>query len=293
MNRKINRLSKVALSAVLICGLSPSTYADGILIAWGSGDVPGVTEQSFNAAKQLSVDAVLKRNLEVATWPEAYLMMVGANQHKDDKRLLNGLVSQINNKTKVDLRLTRKLIIWERITSGEIQFQGTGYHVSDDLFTVAGRANWMLRNLMGKVFGYVKPNASDENLVALQQAWTRWLSGQQVEEYQDQYPSLENGLSEIRSLEALEALIISLKPTSQKEALTKDCLKRIYNTDKLPDDPTSPSALCSPDPYTNRYLTLLTGIKDRHDFAWWQSWWDSNRGKLKWNRDKGAFELPR
>jgi hypothetical protein len=119
----------------------------------------------------------------------------------------------------------------------------------------------------------------------------RWLSGEQAEEYQEQYPTLEKGLEEIRSPEALEALIISLKPTSEKERLTKDCLKRLYNLDKLPDDPNSPAALCSPDRYTHGYLAVITGIKDKHDYAWWKEWWDKNKNQLAWNREKGIFEV--
>jgi hypothetical protein len=282
---------KLALLVLISCLLSPRVYADGILLSWSTRDVPGVTEQSFNAAKLFSVEQIQKKNLEVTSWADVYLLMVGASQHKDDKALLKTLVSQISNKAKVDLKSTNRLIIWERITTGEIQFEGKGYQASDDLFTVAGRANWMLRNLTKKNFGHVKPNTSEEELSKLQQKWTRLLGGEQVEEYQDPYPTSEKGLSEIRSPEALEALIVSLAPTSGKERLTKDCLTRLYHLDKLPDDPTSPAALCSPDKYTHSYLAVITGIKDNHDFAWWKKWWDTNKTQLVWNREKGTFDV--
>lgn len=270
--------------------LPQSIKADGVLLSWSPVDVPGVTQQSFNAAKQLKVEEILKKNLEVGSWADAFLLMVGANSHKEDKALLKGLASQLSNKSKAGLTAANRLIIWERITSGEIQFEGKGFQVSDDLFTVAGRANWMLRNLTGKNFGYVKPNVSGEELTTLQQRWTRWLGGEMVEEFQDQYPTSEKGLKEIRNPEALEALIASLKPTSEKERLIKDCLKRIYKMDKLPDDPNSPAALCSPDKLTHVYLTTITGIKDKHNYDWWKNWWDTNRNKLEWNREKGIFE---
>lgn len=286
-------MNKVRLGflALIFCLFSDTVQADGILIAWSARDVPGITEQSFNAAKQLKADEILKKNLEVNSWADAFLLMVGANSHKEDKSLLKGLISQIANKSKVELKATSKLIIWERITSGEIQFEGKGYQVSDDLFTVAGRANWMLRNLTKKNFGYVKPNTSQEGLAKLQQNWTRWLNGEQVEEYQDQYTSSEKGLEEIKSPEALEALIVSLKPTSEKENLTKDCLKRLYNTDALPDDPKSPAALCSPDRYTHSHLGVITGIKDKHEYTWWKNWWETNRNQLAWNPEKAIFEV--
>jgi hypothetical protein len=241
---------KSPLILLFIFILSQSGYADGILLSWSSRDVSGVTEQSFNAAKQLNAEQIQKKNLEVTTWADAFLLMVAANQHKDDKTLLKGLVSQVIDKTKVDLKFTNRLIIWERITTGEIQFEGKGYQVGDDLFTVAGRANWALRNLTKKNFGFVKPNTSESDFNNLQQKWTRFLGGEQAQEYENPYPTSEKGLEEIRSPEALEALIHSLAPTNEKERLTKDCLTRLYHLDKLPDDPSSPAALCSPDKYT-------------------------------------------
>ena len=282
---------KLVLLALPLCLLFQSVKADGVLLSWSARDVPGITEQSFNAAKLLKVEEIIRKNLEVSSWPDAFLLMVGANSQKEDKSLLKGLISQLANKSKSELKDTSRLIVWERITSGEIRFEGKGYQVSDDLFTVAGRANWMLRNLTKKNFGYIKPVTSGAELATLQQKWTRWLNGEQVEEYQDRYLSSEKGLEEIKSPEALEALIVSLRPTGEKEKLTKDCLKRLYNLDKLPDDPNSPAALCSPDKYTHGYLGVITGIKDKHDYAWWKNWWDTNRNRLAWNREKGLFEV--
>ena len=48
------------------------------------------------------------------------------------------------------------------------------------LFVVAGRANWMLRNLTKRNFGYVRPTTSEEELSRLQQKWTRRLSGEHM-----------------------------------------------------------------------------------------------------------------
>ena len=282
---------KLALLALVLSLWPQSVSADGILLSWSASAVPGITEQAFNAARQLSVEAILKKNLEVSSWPDAFLAMVGAAQHKEDRILLKGLVAQVTNKAKVEMKATNRLIIWERISSGEIQFEGKGYQVTDDLFTVAGRANWMLRTLTKRTFGYIRPSTSEEELSRLQDKWARWLAGENVEEYQDQYPSAEKGLGEIRSPEALEALIVSLKPTPEKEKLTKDCLNRLYHIDKLPDDPASPAALCNPDKYTFSYLAVITGVKDKHEYGWWKDWWDTNRNQLTWNPDKGSFEI--
>ena len=270
---------------------TPSAIADGILLAWSSKDVTGVTERAFNEARQLSVDEILKRNLKVTSWPDTYLLMVSANAKKEDQELIKGLVSQLTNHSKAKLKDTGKLIIWERIKTGEILFEGKGFQISDDLFTVAGRANCMLRNMTRKNFGHVKPNSTREELTALQQKWTSWSSGKQVEAFQNPYATSVKGLEEIRSLEALEALIVSLKPSGEKDKLTKACLKSIYNTDKLPTDPNSPATLCSPERYTYGYLRVLTGVKDMHDHEWWKKWWETNMSSLKWNAALGQFDV--
>lgn len=287
MQHKLN----LAILILLFSLAAQTANADGVLLSWSPRDVPGLTEQSFNDAKQAKVEDVLSRNLKVTSWADAYLIAVSANVHKSDKNLLSGLVSQLTDTTKVSLKDTSKLIIWERIKSGEILFEGKGVQISDDLFTVAGRANWVLRNLTSKNFGHVKPTSSPEELKALQDKWTRWKNGDQVEEFKNPYPTSVKGLDEIRNREALEAMIFSLKSSSEKDKLTKDCLKRIYNTDKLPDDPNSPASLCSPERYTHGYLRVVTGITDKHDYDWWKKWWEANSNSLKWNSEKGLFEV--
>jgi len=57
---------------------------------------------------------------------------------------MNQISRQLTNNTKADLKATKRLIIWERITSGEIQFEGKGYQVSDDLFTGTPQFNQAL-----------------------------------------------------------------------------------------------------------------------------------------------------
>ena len=101
----------------------------------------------------------------------------------------------------------------------------------------------------------------------------------------------QKGLQEIRTPEALEALISSLNPTTEKEKLTVECLRRTYKIDKLPDDPNAPASLCNPDRYVHGYLAVISEMKDRHDYTWWNSWWARNKTNLKWNPQKGEFEV--
>jgi hypothetical protein len=147
----------------------------------------------------------------------------------------------------------------------------------------------MLRNLTKKNFGYVKPNSSADGLRKLQQKWMSFFGGEQVEEFEDPYETSEKGLGEIRSREALEALIVALKPNEAKDRTTKDCLQRLYKTDKLPSDESSPASLCDPDTLTHRYLSIVTDVEDKHDHDWWKSWWEKNQNKLEWKREQGKF----
>lgn len=281
-----------AILSVLIFGfLVQNANADGILLSWSGRDVQGVTEQAFNEAKQLKAAQIVEKNLKVNSWADAYLLIVGATANKEDKNLLKALSSQLTNQTKVSLKNTSRLIIWERIKSGEILFEGKGFQVDDDLFTVAGRSNWLLRNLTKKNFGFVKVASSADDLTKLQKKWNQFLNGEQVEEYRNPFETTEKGLSEIRSLEALEALIIAIKPGSEKDRLTKDCLQKIYKIDELPKEPGSPASLCSPDTMTHRYLAILTGVQDKQTFEWWKNWWETNQNWLEWNKEKGMFDV--
>jgi len=153
MTKKLPSILLVAL----FCLFVQQVRADGILLSWSGRDVQGVTERSFNEAKQLSVEQISKNNLAVRSWADAYL------------------------------------------------------------------------------------------------------------------------------------LIVALKPNEAKDRTTKDCLQRLYKTDKLSSDESSPASLCSPDTLTHRYLSIVTDVKDKHDHDWWKSWWEKNQSKLEWKREQGKF----
>jgi hypothetical protein len=92
----------------------------------------------------------------------------------------------------------------------------------------------------------------------------------------------------------LEALITSLKPSAEKEALTKNCLRKMYGLDELPKEKNSPAVYCSPDTYTFSYLAMLTGDKtydEKKNYEWWSKWWAENKSKLSWNAEKAIFEI--
>src|SRR5262249_54948361 len=154
--------------------------ADGILLSWSTNDVQGLTEQAFNEARQLSSEKILEKNRSAASWTDAFLVMVAATSRKDDRQLLLGLVSQITDSTTIKLSSTSRLIIWERISNGDILFEGKGYQADDDLFALSGRANWILRNLTKKNFGLVRMASPNDELGELHKKWLRFLAGETV-----------------------------------------------------------------------------------------------------------------
>ena len=268
--------------------------ADGILISWSPNNLVGMTEEKFENAKKWTTSDILNKNLEATNWPDIYLLLVASMQHKDDKTFIKDLVRQLNNNGENKLQLTSRLIIWERITNGDILFEGKGMQIDDDLFKIAGRANFILRNITKRNFGLIGMNSTTKDLTDLQTKWTEYLNGKKVEEHKNPFESNEKGLGEIKSLTALEALIYSLKPSTEKEKLTKHCLKTIYKLEEMPKEKGSSASYCNPDTYTFSFLGILTGDKtydEKKNYEWWATWWRENKEKLKWNKEKGTFEV--
>ena len=267
--------------------------ADGVLMSRSPRNLDGMPRQRWEAARKQSAKEVLKATRTVRSWPDAYLCMVGAMQHKEDKVLLAGLADQLTHADELHLKDTGRLIIWERVASGDITFEGERLQIEDDRFTAAGRANWILRSMTRKNFGYVRPGPSGESLLSLQEKWRKWLAGEQVQEYVDPYPAAEKGLAEIKSPAAIQALVVSLQPSQEKDRRTTQCLHEVYHLEKLPTEPGAPGRLCSPDPWAYTYLAKITDVDGQHDPAWWLKWWEESKSDLVWDPAVGKFRVRR
>jgi hypothetical protein len=92
-----------------------------------------MTRERWDRAKQLSPDAVLERNLKVATWADCYEVALGAKASKDDAKFLRALAQQVLDPGETKLFEARGLIVWERISRGELLFLGKGLQIDDDL----------------------------------------------------------------------------------------------------------------------------------------------------------------
>lgn len=215
------------------------------------------------------------------------------NNYSKNNEYLKSLTSQLTNLTTTKLKGTSRLIIWDRISTGEIIFEGKGLIYNNDLFTVAGRANQILQNLTHKNFGNISIDSKQAELENIKNKWLDYLSGKNVEETRPlEYKNSK--FAEINSLNAVHAFIVSLQPNAKKDEITKNCLYKVYKLDKMPEDKTSSANFCNPDTYTYSYLSMLFGDEklDVNKTAdWWFKFWSENQHKLNWNSDKGIYQI--
>ena len=85
------------------------------------------------------------------------------------------LICRLSNKTKVGLTNTADLIIWDRIQTGELKFYGHGGGMQEDIFTVAGRASWILNWMTGEEFASVGIEMTPIMAIKYQADWVRYI----------------------------------------------------------------------------------------------------------------------
>lgn len=281
-----------ALLALVLLLLPVPGRTDGTLMSWGPQSIEGMTAERWAAAQKAEPAAILERIRTASSWAECYEALLGASSRKEDRDFLRKIAAEISSTSETRLTGTGGLIIWERITAGDVLFEGKGLWIEDDLFRAGGRANWILRTVLEKHFGAVTPVSTPADLTALSKKWEDFLAGKVVPEYSSPYQTKEKGLEELRSPAAVQALVVSLQPSAAKEAHVQRCLKKIYGLDKLPTEPGAPGRLCNPDLMTQGNLAQITGVTEEHDAAWWEQWWNKHRETLRWNPEKGQFLAP-
>lgn len=269
-------------------------YSQKILLSWNPSNIEKYTKELYDDAQKLSSKELIDKNLKDEYWGEFFITLQAfINRYSKETDFLESLANQLTNKTETKLKGTSRLIIWDRIISGDIIFEGKGLILDNDIFTVAGRANQILQNLTKKNFGFVTINSTDGELEILKEKWLKFLSNNPVEECK--VVKFENAkIPEICELKAINAFIISLKDNPKKQQIIKNCLKNIYSLDELPKDKDSPANLCNPDTYTLGYLAILFEegkMNKSKDAKWWLNFWDENCNNLAWNSVKGIYEV--
>lgn len=71
---------------------------------------------------------------------------------------------------------TADLIIWGRIVTGDLEFYGHGGIITEDIFTVAGRASWILNELTGESFAEVHVNLTEKQSEEFKKQWMRYIA---------------------------------------------------------------------------------------------------------------------
>lgn len=269
-----------------------SLYSQKILTSWSQQNIENYTKEMYDEAQKLTSVQLIDKNLNDKSWSAVFLTLnASLNNYTNDMDYLKSLANQITNKTETKLEGTSRLIIWDRVISKDITFEGKGLIIDNDLFTVSGRANQILQNLTKKNFGYVTINSTEKELENLKTNWLNFLSDKKVEQFKP-IEFEKSKIPEITSLKAINALIISLQESPIKEAITKNCLKNVYKLDELPKEKDSPAIYCNPDSYTYSYLALLFGdqkLDESKNANWWLKFWKDHNKDLVWNSERGIY----
>ncbi len=279
---------------ILLTLYSYNSFSQKLLTSWSQQNIENYTKEMYDEAQKFSTSELLIKNLNDKSWSAVFLTLnASINNYSKDTTYLKALANQVTNSIETKLEGTSRLIIWDRIISGDIVFEGKGLVIDNDLFKVGGRANQILQNLTKKDFGVVTIHSTNEELEVLKNKWLTFLSNKPVEENKS-FDLQNSKIPEISSLTAIEALIISLQDNSKKDQITKSCLKKIYKLDEMPKEKGSQASYCNPDTYTFSYLGVLFGDKkfdETKDAKWWQIFWDTNHNKLVWNNESGIYEV--
>ena len=93
---------------------------------------------------------------------------------KNAPEVISDLIKLVEKPKVIGLEGYFDLIIWERVQSKDLPFYGHGWVVPDDLFTVAGRASWILREITGQKFNAVSMKSTPAELKRLSEVWAAW-----------------------------------------------------------------------------------------------------------------------
>lgn len=90
------------------------------------------------------------------------------------------LIKRLTDKTEVGLNSYVDLYITKRSEDGSMSLiMSTGgkpeIHINEDIFTIAGRASWILNEITGENFAIVQPFTSSEKLEQFKQKWIDWI----------------------------------------------------------------------------------------------------------------------
>lgn len=130
---------------------------------------PSSVGSRTEALNILRLEPSYRRLLDLAAYAAEHLPTMASD-----------LVSALTDKTHVGLTGTADLTIPSRVRSGDMAATDHGDRVDDDLFIVAGRANWLLEALTCRTFGPIDLSSDQTRLLSVQREWRRYFAGEDI-----------------------------------------------------------------------------------------------------------------
>lgn len=120
--------------------------------------------------------------LDVIVKGASYPSLLAAAEYvlEQGDELLPQLADLVTDRRYVGLEHTFDLFIPVRAGLGDIEDHGHGTTVQDDLFIVAGRANWILEETTCRTFGSVDLQTKSSRLKLISSLWHKHLNGEPV-----------------------------------------------------------------------------------------------------------------
>ena len=160
------------------------SFSQKLLVSWSQQNIENYSKDMYDQAQKLTPAELLSKNLNDESWSAVFLTLnASVNNYSKDSNYLKGLAYQITNDKQTMLEGTSRLIIWDRIISGDIIFEGKGLVMDNDLYKVGGRANQILQALTKKNFGVVTIHSTEKELEEIKNKWLDLLANKTVEVY--------------------------------------------------------------------------------------------------------------
>jgi hypothetical protein len=280
------------LSALL---LTYSVYADDILGEWNvQKDIKNFSPYQYENAKNWTSKQIASMLESNTTWSQLFFISYGARHryNQGDTTMIKELIKLVQKNKVIPMTETYKLIIWERIRNGDMVFEGRGVIVDDDLFNVAGKANWILRYIYGVRFGLVQINSTQFALDELARKWTELYKGRSAGATPEVIHNSKT-LACLKDTLVLKTLIFTLQPSEKKTQYINTCLEQ-FKLKSVPKDPLVSGYYCNPDNYAIEYLNKIVELKSPLKSAdAWKRWYDANKSKIVYDEKKKKFVIPK
>lgn len=270
-------------------------YADDILGEWNvQKDIKNFSPYQYENAKSWNSKQIANMLENNTTWAQLFFLSYGARHryNQGDTTIIKELIRLVRKNKVVPMTETYKLIIWERIYNGDMVFEGRGIIVDDDVFNVAGKANWILRYIYGVRFGLVKMNSTQFALDELARKWTELYKGRSAGAIPEVIHNSKT-LACLKDTLVLKTLIRSLQPSQKKTEYINTCLQQ-FKLKSAPKDPLMSGYYCNPDNYTTEYLNKIVDLKTplKSPDAW-KRWYEANKSKIVYDEKKKKFIIPK